>query len=251
MSIILITGGNRGIGFSIARAIAGRIPSSTIIMGCRRLVAGREAIEQLRGQGVSSPLDAVQIDIEDIQSITAAVDTLDNKYGKLDVLINNAASLQLPKTENLVGLKECSNLNFNNCVTSNILVTKAFIPLLRKSSWPRVIMNSSARGSLGRTASRELPPVALVDYCVSKAALNMLTLNYQISEDNYKDQGEKITFWSVSPGHTKTAFNNYRGKKDPIDSSEAFVRLLESEKGAIAPGTFWEFEDGKFQEVPW
>lgn len=74
----------------------------------------------------------------------------------LIVLINNAASLQLPKTENLVELKECSNLNFNNCVTSNILVTKAFIPLLRKSSWPRVIMNSSARGSLGRTANREV-----------------------------------------------------------------------------------------------
>lgn len=84
MSIILITGGNRGIGFGIAQAVAGRIPLPTIILGCRRLVAGYEAIEQLRGQGVSSPLDAVQIDIEDIQSITAAVETLDKKYGKLD-----------------------------------------------------------------------------------------------------------------------------------------------------------------------
>ena len=79
----------------------------------------------------------------------------------------------------------------------------------------------------------------------------MLTLHYQIIEDNYKDDGESITFWSVSPGHTKTAFNNYQGKKDPVASAEAFVRLLESERGAIKPGTFWEFEDGKFQEVPW
>lgn len=84
-----------------------------------------------------------------------------------------------------------------------------------------------------------------------KAALNMLTLHYQINEDNYKDSGEKITFWSVSPGHTKTAFNNYQGKKDPVDSAEAFVRLLESEKGTIDPGTFWEYEAGKFQVVPW
>lgn len=79
----------------------------------------------------------------------------------------------------------------------------------------------------------------------------MLTLHYQINEDNYKDSGEKITFWSVSPGHTKTAFNNYQGKKDPVDSAEAFVRLLESAKGAIDPGTFWEYEAGKFQVVPW
>lgn len=72
------------------------------------------------------------------------------------VLINNAASLQMPKTQDLAELRDCSNINFNRCVTSNILVTKAFVPLLRKSSWPRVIMNSSARGSLGRTASREV-----------------------------------------------------------------------------------------------
>ncbi|KAL6696613.1 hypothetical protein J3F84DRAFT_303417 [Trichoderma pleuroticola] len=251
MSTILVTGGNRGIGFGIVQALAHRIPSSTIILACRNLAAGREAIEQLRGQGISSNLDAIQLDIEDIQSITTAVEAVNDRYGKLDVLINNAASLQLPKTQDLAELRECSNLNFNRCVTSNILVTKAFVPLLRKSSWPRVIMNSSARGSLGRTASRELPPVALIDYCMCKAALNMLTLHYQINEDNYKDGGEKITFWSVSPGHTKTAFNNYQGKKDPVDSAEAFVRLLESEKGAIEPGTFWEYEAGKFQVVPW
>lgn len=72
------------------------------------------------------------------------------------VLINNAASLKLPETQHLAELKDCSNSSFNSCVTSNALVTKAFVPLLRKSSWPRVIMNSSARGSLGRTANREV-----------------------------------------------------------------------------------------------
>ncbi|KAL7802290.1 NAD(P)-binding protein [Trichoderma aethiopicum] len=251
MSIVLITGANRGIGFGIAQAVASRIPSTTIILGCRNIANGHEAIERLRKLGVSSTLDAVQIDIEDIQSITAAVEALHNRYGKLDVLINNAASLQLPEAQHLAELKDCSDRNFNSCVTSNALVTKAFVPLLRKSSWPRVIMNSSARGSLGRTANRELPPVALIDYCVCKAALNMLTLHYQIIEDNHKGGGESITFWSVSPGHTRTAFNNYRGKKDPVASAEAFVRLLESDKGAIRPGTFWDFEDGKFQEVPW
>ncbi|RFU78562.1 hypothetical protein TARUN_3656 [Trichoderma arundinaceum] len=264
MSTILITGGNRGIGFGIAQAIAARIPSSTIILGCRKPEAGHEAIERLRGQGVSSSLDVVQLDIEDIQSVTAAAEAVDKKYGKLDdkpwliryvcfltVLINNAASLQLPKTQDLAEVKDCFNANFNNCVTSNILVTKAFIPLLRKSSWPRVIMNSSARGSLGRTANKELPALTFVDYCVAKAGLNMLTIHYQLAEDNYEGSGEKITFWTVSPGHTKTAFNGYRGRKDPVDSAEAFVRLLESDKGAITPGTFWEFEDGKFEQIPW
>jgi hypothetical protein len=83
--------------------------------------------------------------------------------------------------------------------------------------------------------------------------MNMLTLHLQLAEDNREDteEGEKITFWVVSPGHTKTGFNNYRGVKDPVDSAEAFVRLLESERGAVVPGTFWEFEQGVFSQVPW
>lgn len=84
MSTILVTGGNRGIGFGIVQAIAQRIPSSTIILGCRNLATGHEAIDQLRGQGISSKLDAVQLDIEDIQSITNAVEAVNDKYGKLD-----------------------------------------------------------------------------------------------------------------------------------------------------------------------
>lgn len=84
MSTILVTGGNRGIGFGIVQAIAQRIPSSTIILACRNLATGHEAIDQLRGQGVSSKLDAIQLDIEDIQSITNAVEAVNDRYGKLD-----------------------------------------------------------------------------------------------------------------------------------------------------------------------
>lgn len=84
MSTILITGGNRGIGFGIVQALTRRIPSSTIILGCRNLATGQEAIDQLRGQGVSSNLDAIQLDIDDIQSITNAVDAVNDRYGKLD-----------------------------------------------------------------------------------------------------------------------------------------------------------------------
>ncbi|TFB07319.1 Carbonyl reductase [NADPH] [Trichoderma ghanense] len=115
MPAVLITGANRGIGFGIAQAVASRIPSCTIILGCRKTQNGHEAIERLRELGVSSPLGAVQIDIEDTNSITAAVETLDKTCGKLDVLINNAASLQLPKTQHLAELKDCSNRTFNSC----------------------------------------------------------------------------------------------------------------------------------------
>ena len=96
----------------------------------------------------------------------------------------------------------------------------------------------------------KLPPVALVDYCVAKAGLNMLTLHLQLAEDK-RPEAERVTFWAISPGHCKTAFNGYRGTKDPVDGGEVVVRLLESRRGEIEPGTFWEHEQGQFRAVPW
>lgn len=84
MSVILVTGGNRGIGLGIVQALATRIPTATILIGCRSAIAGRETIEKLKGLGIQSSLDTVQIDIENDASITAAVEAVDAKYGKLD-----------------------------------------------------------------------------------------------------------------------------------------------------------------------
>ncbi|CAM1511696.1 Fc.00g092090.m01.CDS01 [Cosmosporella sp. VM-42] len=251
MASILVTGGNRGIGYAIVQSIAERLPSSTIIIACRDPKAGETAIEQLKANGAKASLDVVQIDIEDDDSIEAAAATVGNKYGKLDVLINNAIKLQFPKSkENLAEVRACSNACFNNGITSNAIVTQAFLPLLRKSDWPRVIMVSSTRGSLGMTVNKQLPPVTLVDYCIAKAGLNMLTLGLQ-GQEEARDENERVTYWATSPGHCKTAFNGYRGLKDPLEGAEVVLRLLESQKGDIKPGTFWEYENGEFRVPPW
>jgi len=75
-------------------------------------------------------------------------------------------------------------------------------------------------------------------------------IHLQTVEDHRQD-GNRITFWAVSPGHCSTAFNGYKGKKDPLEGAEAVVRLLEACKGKFEPGTFWEYENNNFQQVPW
>lgn len=90
-----------------------------------------------------------------------------------------------------------------------------------------------------------------MDYNIAKAGLNMLTLLLQLLDDSTAGEEERICFWVVSPGHTKTGFNNFMGAKDPLDSAEAFLRLLQFNKGVIPVGTFWEFEEGQFRAVPW
>lgn len=156
MTIIFVTGANRGIGLAILQAAAGRIPNATFILGCRSLEAGQEAAENLRGSNLNAMFDIVQIEIEDDESIIAAVKPITEKYGKLDVLINNAAAVSHPRSEDLQDVRANLNTVFNNAVASPAMVTRAFLPLLRKSDFPRVIMNSSARGSLERTASKKV-----------------------------------------------------------------------------------------------
>lgn len=73
-------------------------------------------------------------------------------------LINNAAVVSRPKSESLADIRENMNVVFNSAVTSNAIVTRAFSELLRKSHFPRVIMTASARGGIGRTASRQARP---------------------------------------------------------------------------------------------
>ncbi|KAF5667266.1 short chain dehydrogenase reductase family [Fusarium heterosporum] len=251
MTHILVTGANRGIGYAIVQAIATRLPSSHIILGCRSTNAALGAITSLRETGITAQLSHVVIDIESDASIEAAVVSVEKEHGKLDVvLINNAGKVERRSSDSLKDIRSASNACYNNLITSNIVATHAFGNLLRKSPWPRVIMISSARGSVTRTTNKELPPVANIDYCVSKAGLNMLMLHLQVAE-NHREEQPRLTFWAVSPGHCKTAFNGYKGKKDPIEGAESIVKLLEAKKGDIEVGTFWEYEDGNFQQVPW
>jgi NAD(P)-dependent dehydrogenase (short-subunit alcohol dehydrogenase family) len=120
------------------------------------------------------------------------------------------------------------------------------MPLLNATPAPKVINVSSARGSLTRSTAGKLPPTAAVAYSVSKTALNALTIEFQKTED-VSEHG-KVRFYAVSPGHLKTAFNNFRGTKDPLDGAEVVARLVCEEREG---GTFWEFEGGEMRNVPW
>ena len=86
-------------------------------------------------------------------------------------------------------------------------------------------------------------------YSISKVALNCLTIEAQKAEDA-RTEG-KVDFFTVNPGHCKTAFNGYRGTKDPLDGAEVVVRLVAAERGEWKAGSFLEFEDGGMREVPW
>jgi NAD(P)-dependent dehydrogenase (short-subunit alcohol dehydrogenase family) len=86
--IILVTGANRGIGFSIVLQTALRDPSATFILACRSVSSGHKAVNSLRDQGVvTAALDVVEMDITVDSSIEAAAEYVKTKYGRLDGML--------------------------------------------------------------------------------------------------------------------------------------------------------------------
>jgi NAD(P)-dependent dehydrogenase (short-subunit alcohol dehydrogenase family) len=151
------------------------------------------------------------------ESIATAAQQVTSKFGRLDVLINNAGIA--PNEENLSSsaLRTTYQYIFAVNTFGAALTTEAFIPLLSASTAPRIVFMSSDLASL---ANRWGNPVALPIYRSSKAALNMLMLHYALK---YKDQGWKIN--ANCPGYCATNLNAYAGYNTPESGALNAVRL--------------------------
>jgi NAD(P)-dependent dehydrogenase (short-subunit alcohol dehydrogenase family) len=132
---------------------------------------------------------------------------------------------------------------FNTNITSIAAVTYFFLPLLKRSTDPRVINISSARGSMNRSSSPGSPPTVSIPYSVSKTALNALTIDMA-------KQHKEVLFQCASPGHCSTALNGFKGKKEPLEGARVVVELVNCEREAYSTG-FWEWEGNGMGEVPW
>lgn len=218
--IALITGANKGIGFEIARQLG--VQNITVLVGARDQGRGEDAIQKLRAEEIAASF--VQIDVTDQASIDAAAASIDRAYGKLDILVNNAAiSLReagTPPSElALEDLRKTFDTNFFGVFA----VTKAMLPLLRRAEAGRIVNLSSEMGSLTTNGSSngfaaQMPP--LLAYNSSKTALNALTVLFA---KELRDTAIKIN--SVSPGYVATDLNGHSG-------------YLTTEQGAKVPVSF-------------
>jgi hypothetical protein len=97
-SIVLITGGNTGIGYETVKALYASPEAHTIIMGSRSLDKAAEAISTLKSEipESKSEIVPVQIDIESNASMEAAFKTVESQFGRIDALVNNAGKTKLP-----------------------------------------------------------------------------------------------------------------------------------------------------------
>ena len=247
--VALVTGANQGIGLQIAKDLVAR--GFTVLVGSRNLERGEAAAKE-----VGPDAHALQLDVTDQASITAAAERVRHDFGRLDVLIQNAAisnTGRLPgqSVEDYAKLSRPSNVSLDEMravwetnVFGVLAVYQAMLPLLRESPSARIINVSSGVGSLTMNSDPAFAYRAIFGptYAASKTALNALTVTMAIE---LEPEGIKVN--AVSPGFIKTNLNNYGGTGTVEEGAREVVRLaLLGPDGPTGTFTRWENET-----IPW
>jgi NAD(P)-dependent dehydrogenase (short-subunit alcohol dehydrogenase family) len=225
MTVTLVTGANKGLGYETARQLIGR--GHTVYIGTRSIERGEAAATELGGQ-------CVQLDVTSDASVETALGVIANREGHLDVLVNNAG---ISSTTDVNGPEALRVFDTN--AIGVIRVTQAALPLLEKSDNPVVVNVSSALGSFWAVTNPErrqfhFPSIV---YGSSKAAVSMLTVQYAKALP-------AIKFNAVEPGFTATDLTPFSAAGQPVEKgAEVIVRMATIGKDGPT-GTFQEGEGG-------
>ncbi|MFQ1002807.1 SDR family NAD(P)-dependent oxidoreductase [Modestobacter sp. SSW1-42] len=206
MTVTLITGANKGIGYETARQLLEL--GHVVHVGARDAERGAKAAAELGAR-------FVQLDVTDAASVTRALAEVDAAEGRLDLLVHNAGVLETT-LDSAAAVR-----SFDVNAIGIVRVTEAALPLLRRSPEAAVVTVSSSMGSFWAVTNPERPesqlPLAL--YAASKAAATMLTLQYAKAHPG-------IRFVAVEPGATATDMTAAFGIGRPVaDSARVVVRL--------------------------
>lgn len=247
--VALVTGANQGIGLQIAKELAAH--GLTVLVGSRNFERGEAAARE-----IGPDAHALQLDVTDRASIDAAANRVRNEFGRLDVLVQNAAisnTSKLPgeSIEEYAKRTRPSNVSLNEVravwetnVFGVLAVYQAMLPLLREAPHGRIVNVSSGVGSLTANSDPTFQYRSVFGpvYPASKTALNAMTVAMAIELES---TGIKVN--AVSPGYTRTHLNNYSGTETVEEGAREAVRV--ALLGPDSPtGTFTHATRGT---IPW
>ena len=227
MTITLITGANKGIGFETARQLIEL--GHTVYLGARDVDRGTAAATEIGAH-------FVQLDVTDDTSVTAALGVIEDADGRLDLLINNAGVLELE----LAGAPALRSFDTN--AVGVLRVTEAALPLLNKSPNPTVMTISSSAGSFWAVSNPDRPEYGLRAplYSASKAAANMLMVQYAKAYPSIK-------FVALEPGTTATDLTAGMGiGRPPAESARVVVQVATAGRNSLT-GTLQD----EYGELAW
>ena len=216
-TIALVTGANKGIGYEIAVGLGAL--GWSVGVGARDDGRREAAVAALRSAGCDA--FGVPLNVTDDASVAAAASLLNDRAGRLDVLVNNAAITggrpQEPTAVDPATVRTVMETN----VIGVIRVTNAMLPLLRRSASPRIVNMSSTVGSLTRQSDPhgEVGPISAA-YAPSKTFLNAVTVQYA---KELRDSGILIN--AGCPGYCATDLNGFHGVRTPQQGAAIAIHL--------------------------
>ncbi len=235
-TIALVTGANKGLGRETVRRLTDL--GWQVFLAARDAGRGTEAVAELAAEG--RRVRFVPLDVTSDESVAAAYGLVRAQAGRLDVLINNAGTADRGSHPADTSADELAEV-FDANVFGAVRVTRAFLPLLRAGTHPRIVMVSSGMGSIATFTDPRWKDLVLptLGYPASKAALNMLTAVYASALPD-------IRINAVDPGFTATDLNGHTGFQTLAEGTEAIVQL--ATLGADGPtGGFFD-RNGM---IPW
>ncbi|MBN8829990.1 MAG: SDR family NAD(P)-dependent oxidoreductase [Sphingomonadales bacterium] len=236
--VALVTGAARGIGFEIARSLGGK--GATVLIGARGAAAGEDAAARLRGEGLDAHF--LPIDVTDRASVDAAAGIIASRWGRLDILVNNAAvSLERDVPPSAADL-DLMRRTYEANVFGLVAVTQAMLPLLRKAPAGRIVNMSTGLASLKLSSGREAPFSfsRLLAYNTSKTAVNGITVQFA---NELLDTPIKVN--AANPGLCATDLSNGKGRP-PSEGAAVAVKLALLGEDGPTGGLYGD--DG---QVPW
>lgn len=231
--VVVITGGNRGLGRELGRQCAA--DGDTVLLGSRNPADGERVADELNAEGPAGRVVPVRLDVTDPAGLAELARHIEGEFGRLHVLVNNAAihydTWQASTNADLTVVREALETNLLGAWQT----TLALLPLLRRAGRAaRIVMVSSEGGSLASMGG------GLPAYHVSKAALNALTLT--MAGDLRR---EGILVNAVCPGWTDTDMGGPGGR--PVSEGAASIRYAMELPDGGPTGTFTR--DG--HRIPW
>ena len=215
MLVALVTGANRGIGFEIARQLGAK--GNHVILGSRDLKGGELAAKKLASMKIK--VTPVQLDVTDQEHVDELTRRIESELGRLDILVNNAGiAIDRDKAASSFDLELV-----RTTIETNLLgpwrLCKAFIPLMQRNRYGRIVNVSSGAGSfpggMARPSGYRSPA-----YSLSKTSLNALTL--MLASEL---QGINILVNAVCPGHTRTDMGGPSAPRSVEEGADTAVWL--------------------------
>lgn len=212
-TIALVTGANKGIGYEVVRQLGKK--GFTVLLGARDQQKGEMAVAKLKLEGVEAIF--VLLDVTQDDSVRQAKEWVEVKYGKLDVLVNNAGIVSRKglSEEEIGEMKRVMETNFYGPMRMN----SVFLPLLKKAGNARIINVSSGMGALDDLSG------GYAAYRLSKAGLNAQTI---LLANELAGTGIKV--FAMCPGWVKTDMGGISAPRSVEKGAETIVWLAESKE---------------------